>query len=174
VRRLAVLRGPPGLRRLHPLPLPHLLSTTPAGSFALPEAFVGRGSAIFLHVNGAGSTAGCVSVTRPHLIGILRWLNPAARPRIVLAPLADIGRAGNTVDRSGVGGYRDRHVRARSAAALFGGSRVRSSASQRRRYSKLTLPHEQQNPGEGWLPHARFWRSPPGNGLRTSQLPYIQ
>jgi hypothetical protein len=27
---------------------------------------VGRGSAIFLHVDGAGSTAGCVSVTRPY------------------------------------------------------------------------------------------------------------
>jgi L,D-peptidoglycan transpeptidase YkuD (ErfK/YbiS/YcfS/YnhG family) len=54
---------------------------------------VGRGSSIFLHVNGRGSTAGCVSVSRAHLIGILHWLNPAAHPRIVMAPLADIGRA---------------------------------------------------------------------------------
>jgi len=54
---------------------------------------VGRGSAIFLHVNGRGSTAGCVSVTRTHLIGILRWLDPARHPRIVMAPLADIGHA---------------------------------------------------------------------------------
>jgi L,D-peptidoglycan transpeptidase YkuD (ErfK/YbiS/YcfS/YnhG family) len=54
---------------------------------------VGRGSAIFLHINGRGSTAGCVSVSRAHLIGILRWLDPASRPRIVMAPLADLGRA---------------------------------------------------------------------------------
>lgn len=56
-------------------------------------AVVGRGSAIFLHVNGRGSTAGCVSVSRSRLIGILRWLDPAQRPRIVMAPLTDIGRA---------------------------------------------------------------------------------
>jgi L,D-peptidoglycan transpeptidase YkuD (ErfK/YbiS/YcfS/YnhG family) len=54
---------------------------------------VGRGSAIFLHVNGRGSTAGCVSVSRSHLAGILRWLDPAAHPRIVMAPLAGIRRA---------------------------------------------------------------------------------
>lgn len=54
---------------------------------------VGRGSAIFLHVNGRGSTAGCVSVTRAHLVGILHWLDPARHPRIVMAPLAGIGRA---------------------------------------------------------------------------------
>lgn len=53
----------------------------------------GRGSAIFLHVNGRGSTAGCVSVTRSHLIGILHWLDPAGHPRIVMAPLADVDRA---------------------------------------------------------------------------------
>lgn len=54
---------------------------------------VGRGSAIFLHVNGRGSTAGCVSVTRNRLVGILHWLDPAQHPRIVMAPLADIHRA---------------------------------------------------------------------------------
>jgi L,D-peptidoglycan transpeptidase YkuD (ErfK/YbiS/YcfS/YnhG family) len=56
-------------------------------------AVAGRGSAIFLHVNGRGSTAGCVSVTRAHLIGILHWLDPARHPRIVMAPLADMARA---------------------------------------------------------------------------------
>ncbi|MEV6847912.1 L,D-transpeptidase family protein [Actinoplanes sp. NPDC051411] len=54
---------------------------------------IGRGSAIFLHVNGRGSTAGCVSVSRAHLVGILHWLDPAKRPRIAMAPLADIRRA---------------------------------------------------------------------------------
>jgi L,D-peptidoglycan transpeptidase YkuD (ErfK/YbiS/YcfS/YnhG family) len=54
---------------------------------------VGRGSAIFLHVNGRGSTAGCVSVSRTRLVGILHWLDPAQHPRIVMAPSADIDRA---------------------------------------------------------------------------------
>jgi L,D-peptidoglycan transpeptidase YkuD (ErfK/YbiS/YcfS/YnhG family) len=56
-------------------------------------ARVGGGSAIFLHVNGRGSTAGCVSVSRSHLAGILRWLDPAAHPRIVMGPLTGIRRA---------------------------------------------------------------------------------
>jgi L,D-peptidoglycan transpeptidase YkuD (ErfK/YbiS/YcfS/YnhG family) len=54
---------------------------------------VGRGTAIFLHVNGRGSTAGCVSVTRGHLVGILHWLDPARHPRIVMAPLTDLRQA---------------------------------------------------------------------------------
>ncbi|MCY1145372.1 hypothetical protein OWR29_45850 [Actinoplanes sp. Pm04-4] len=33
---------------------------------------------------------------------------------------------------------------------------------QRRRYANLTLPQPQQNPGEGWSHHARFWRALPG------------
>ena len=50
-----------------------------------------RGSAIFLHINGAGSTAGCVSVGRTNMINVLKWLDPAQKPRIAMAPLADIG-----------------------------------------------------------------------------------
>jgi L,D-peptidoglycan transpeptidase YkuD (ErfK/YbiS/YcfS/YnhG family) len=50
-----------------------------------------RGSAIFLHINGAGSTAGCVSLGRTNLITVLKWLDPVKKPRIVMAPLADIG-----------------------------------------------------------------------------------
>lgn len=51
------------------------------------------GSAIFLHINGAGSTGGCVSLRRADLISVLKWLDPAKRPRIVMAPLAEIGTA---------------------------------------------------------------------------------
>jgi L,D-peptidoglycan transpeptidase YkuD (ErfK/YbiS/YcfS/YnhG family) len=54
---------------------------------------IGRGSAIFLHVNGKGSTAGCVSITQANMISILRWLDPGQRPRIVMAPASDIDRA---------------------------------------------------------------------------------
>ncbi|MFI5936486.1 L,D-transpeptidase [Actinoplanes sp. NPDC051494] len=56
-------------------------------------ANVKRGSAIFLHVNGSGSTAGCVSVSRTAMVKILTWLDPAKTPRIVMAPLADIRKA---------------------------------------------------------------------------------
>jgi len=56
-------------------------------------ADVRRGCAIFLHVNGAGATAGCVSLGRADLLTILRWLDPSLRPRIVMAPLADIAWA---------------------------------------------------------------------------------
>lgn len=48
------------------------------------------GSAIFLHASGSGSTAGCVSVSRANLVHLLRWLDPAAKPRIVMAPASAI------------------------------------------------------------------------------------
>jgi L,D-peptidoglycan transpeptidase YkuD (ErfK/YbiS/YcfS/YnhG family) len=52
-----------------------------------------RGAAIFLHVNGKGATAGCVSVSRTQLVRLLRWLDPAKRPRIAMAPAGQIGLA---------------------------------------------------------------------------------
>ncbi|GIF78154.1 L,D-transpeptidase family protein [Asanoa siamensis] len=51
-----------------------------------------RGSGIFLHVAGSGATAGCVSLTQANLLRVLEWLDPAAAPRIVLAPRANLGR----------------------------------------------------------------------------------
>jgi len=44
----------------------------------------GLGSAIFLHVNVGVPTAGCVSLPTGELLEILRWLNPAASPRIAM------------------------------------------------------------------------------------------
>ncbi len=48
----------------------------------------GHGSAIFMHVwAGAGSTtAGCVAVSEEDILGILAWLDPAARPVILINP----------------------------------------------------------------------------------------
>ena len=43
------------------------------------------GSGIFLHVGLAAATSGCVSVAQVELVRMLRWLRPAAAPRIVLA-----------------------------------------------------------------------------------------
>ena len=47
----------------------------------------GLGSAIFLHINIGTPTAGCVTLPVGELLEILRWLNPAASPRI------EMGRA---------------------------------------------------------------------------------
>ena len=47
----------------------------------------GLGSAIFLHINIGTPTAGCVTLPVGELLEILRWLNPAASPRITMGVL---------------------------------------------------------------------------------------
>ena len=42
----------------------------------------GRGSGIFLHVQIGKATSGCISLRRPALLRVLRWLDPASRPEI--------------------------------------------------------------------------------------------
>lgn len=44
------------------------------------------GGGIFLHVNGSGATAGCVSIARDRMRQVLRWLDPALDPVIVIGP----------------------------------------------------------------------------------------
>ncbi|WP_406001905.1 L,D-transpeptidase [Streptomyces sp. NBC_00829] len=44
----------------------------------------GRGAGIFLHVNGKGSTAGCVSVPAAAMTRILAWTEPSRRPHIAI------------------------------------------------------------------------------------------
>ncbi|SCD94018.1 hypothetical protein GA0115246_108276 [Streptomyces sp. SolWspMP-sol7th] len=39
----------------------------------------GRGAGIFLHVNGKGATAGCVSVPAATMRTLLRWARPGAK-----------------------------------------------------------------------------------------------
>jgi L,D-peptidoglycan transpeptidase YkuD (ErfK/YbiS/YcfS/YnhG family) len=51
-----------------------------------------RGGAIFLHVNGTGATAGCVSVGLDQMARLLRWLDADTEPLIVIGPLAALGR----------------------------------------------------------------------------------
>jgi L,D-peptidoglycan transpeptidase YkuD (ErfK/YbiS/YcfS/YnhG family) len=62
----------------------------------------GAGSAFFLHVSNGRPTAGCVSMDRAALVGILRWLRPDAQPQIVIG-VAPVW-AGTTEDSSAVGG----------------------------------------------------------------------
>ena len=52
----------------------------------------GAGSCIFLHVwSGAGrGTAGCTAMARDHMEELLGWLDPAARPVLVLLPREEL------------------------------------------------------------------------------------
>lgn len=61
--------------------------------FARQAPDTGAGGGIFLHVSASHPTTGCVSVSLPAMRAIVRWLDPAAHPRIVMAPLSAIGRA---------------------------------------------------------------------------------
>jgi len=69
--------------------------TAPYPSFAVVDyntdpVISGAGSAIFLHASTGGPTAGCVSVPLGDLDQMLRWLNPADSPAIVMAPSGEI------------------------------------------------------------------------------------
>ncbi|MCT7355543.1 hypothetical protein N4P33_25795 [Streptomyces sp. 15-116A] len=44
----------------------------------------GRGAGIFLHVNGRGATAGCVSVPKDAMRRILRWADPDRAPHLAI------------------------------------------------------------------------------------------
>ena len=44
----------------------------------------GAGSAFFLHVTVGQPTQGCISIPQPRLVALLRWLTPAAHPRILI------------------------------------------------------------------------------------------
>lgn len=52
--------------------------------FNYAEPVRGRGAGIFLHVNGQGPTAGCVSVSRDAMRGILVWADPERKPHIAI------------------------------------------------------------------------------------------
>jgi L,D-peptidoglycan transpeptidase YkuD (ErfK/YbiS/YcfS/YnhG family) len=53
------------------------------------------GSGSFLHefsTSGGNATAGYVSLSHTNLVAVLRWLNPALSPRIVISPYANLDR----------------------------------------------------------------------------------
>lgn len=45
-----------------------------------------KGGGIFLHVNGSGATAGCVSLHETSMLKMMKWMDPAKQPRIVMGP----------------------------------------------------------------------------------------
>ena len=68
---------------------PEPMHQVPAYNYAAVIAYntarvPGLGSAIFLHVGTGGATAGCVSLPASQLLKLLRWLKPAANPRITI------------------------------------------------------------------------------------------
>lgn len=52
----------------------------------------GAGSAIFLHATLGDASEGCVTLPLAELDDILRWLNPAAKPLMVMGPTSEIER----------------------------------------------------------------------------------
>lgn len=68
----------------------HLISYGTQYAYALVIGFNyerpvrGRGAGIFLHVNGRGATAGCVSVSRDAMRRILDWVDPGRGPHIAI------------------------------------------------------------------------------------------
>ncbi|WP_320784318.1 L,D-transpeptidase family protein [Streptomyces sp. CRN 30] len=52
--------------------------------FNYDEPVRGRGAGIFLHVDGRGATAGCVSVPRGAMRRILAWADPGRAPHIAI------------------------------------------------------------------------------------------
>lgn len=69
-----VTTGPDGIRR----------TDAPANTRA--------GGGIFLHVSNGTKTAGCVAIPQAAMRQVLRWLDPAKHPRIVIGPESAITR----------------------------------------------------------------------------------
>ncbi|MEU4998939.1 L,D-transpeptidase family protein [Streptomyces sp. NPDC021622] len=72
----------------------HLITYDPQYAHALVIGFNydrpvrGRGAGIFLHVNGRGATAGCVSLSADAMRQILRWADEERRPHIAIGTVS--------------------------------------------------------------------------------------
>jgi L,D-peptidoglycan transpeptidase YkuD (ErfK/YbiS/YcfS/YnhG family) len=60
--------------------------------FNMRPVVPGRGSGIFLHAQTGNSTNGCVSLPTDKLVTVLRWLDPAKKPRIAIGTRASLSR----------------------------------------------------------------------------------
>lgn len=47
---------------------------------------------IWFHVGGAGATRGCISISKGEMVLALAWLDPAARPMMVMGPAARLAK----------------------------------------------------------------------------------
>ncbi|WP_101650598.1 L,D-transpeptidase family protein [Brevibacterium ihuae] len=78
-----------------PSPRPGSLYETPQFNLAIAIDFNkkrirGKGSGVLMHTNGAGSTAGCVSVTSAQMGTTTSWLDEDRSPHIVIAPTGEL------------------------------------------------------------------------------------
>jgi L,D-peptidoglycan transpeptidase YkuD (ErfK/YbiS/YcfS/YnhG family) len=71
-----------GSERLADYPGQYLMSVVIAYNYYRPVHY--RGAGIFLHVNGAGATAGCVSAPAWFLMAVMNGLNPRLNPLIAI------------------------------------------------------------------------------------------
>jgi L,D-peptidoglycan transpeptidase YkuD (ErfK/YbiS/YcfS/YnhG family) len=55
------------------------------------EQTPGKGGAIFLHCDGAGATSGCVSIPEENMLELMKLLDPAKNPTLVVALENEIG-----------------------------------------------------------------------------------
>ena len=46
-----------------------------------------KGAGIFIHINPSHYTDGCVGLDEPQLVKIMRWLDPAKNPKVLIAPM---------------------------------------------------------------------------------------
>jgi L,D-peptidoglycan transpeptidase YkuD (ErfK/YbiS/YcfS/YnhG family) len=60
--------------------------------FNMHPIIPGRGSGIFLHAQTGGATNGCVSLARPDLVHVLRWLSSAATAQIAIGTRTGLRR----------------------------------------------------------------------------------
>jgi hypothetical protein len=70
----------PKCRCLSPRAYAHLAAV----EYNMHPVVPGRGSGIFLHVQIGKATSGCISLHRPALVHVLRWLDPHALPQIAI------------------------------------------------------------------------------------------
>ena len=75
----------------------HLIDFKPSYNHAVvvdfnrpPTMELGKGSAIFLHVDNGKPTSGCVAIDEARLADIMRWLDPPKRPYIMMGTLAQL------------------------------------------------------------------------------------
>lgn len=66
--------------------LPSKITWRNGQRIARNTADTSAGGGIFLHVSGSGATAGCISIARDQLRRVLKWLDPAKDPVIVIGP----------------------------------------------------------------------------------------
>ncbi|GFP74191.1 SH3 domain-containing protein [Clostridium fungisolvens] len=51
-----------------------------------------KGGAIFVHINGSGGTAGCVSMPEAQMRELITWVDPGQNPKILIIPSSDLSK----------------------------------------------------------------------------------